>query len=190
MILWLFCLWGFGCPKKDTVFCALREVHKDKVFNHRIRTGYVPASWEHRRRPWRSLSSSWHAQCRWRHHGWHSQGTPSGHHGSPHRWDQRYAWLHPYVQDDGWQAWWYPGCYHAIPSCDAWRLLFQDPFLLYHGQTCLLFSEWMQTDVKFQNCWLFIAFYCICPAVEESTIAIRATYKNLNSDWLGDLFSV
>ena len=84
-----------------------------KVLIHRIRRGYVPVSSEHRQRPWQWQSSSWRAQCRWQHHGWRSQGTLWELHVSPHRWVQRYAWHLHVLQDDGWRAWWYPGCYHA-----------------------------------------------------------------------------
>ena len=57
-----------------------------KMFNLRNRRGFCLVSSEHRRHPWRWQSSFWHARCRWRHHGWHSPGKPSRHHGSLRRW--------------------------------------------------------------------------------------------------------
>ena len=116
------------------------------AFNLRIRTGSCLASSGRRQRPWLWRSSSWHARCRWRHHGSRSPGKPSRHLGFPRRSDLRFSSHRLGEPDDGWQAWWYPGCYHEELSCDAWRPPFQDPFLLYLFQTCFWVvdenSEW------------------------------------------------
>ena len=114
-----------------------------KALNLRIRTGYVLASWGHRRHPWRWQSSSWRVRCRWRHPWWRSQGKPWGLHGSPHRWDQRYAWLLHGEPNAWWRAWWFPGCCLSTPYGDAWRLPFRVPFLLCHVQSCCCcISNW------------------------------------------------
>ena len=106
-----------------------------RVFNLRNRTEFCLASWGHRLHPWRWQSSSWHARCMWRHHGWHSRGIPWGHHGSLRRWGQRYVSRHLGGPDDGLQAWWYPGCYHEVLFDDAWRLLFPNLYHPFHAQT-------------------------------------------------------
>ena len=118
-------------PWKRPKFVVGEEI----LFNLRIRTGSCLGVWGHRQHPWRLLSSSWHAQCRWRHHGWHSPRKPWVHLWSPHRWVLRYVLHHLYGPDDGWQAWWYPGCYLWVPSCASWHPPFRDPFHLYHVQT-------------------------------------------------------
>ena len=124
-------------PKKGPILWIMDKSQGNKAISLRIRRGYVLGVSRHRRHPWRWQSSSWHARCRWRHHGWRSQGIPSEHHGSLRRWDLRYAWLHHDEPDGGWRAWWFPGCYHEAPSCDAWRLPFLAPFLLCLYQSCL-----------------------------------------------------
>ena len=106
------------------------------LFNLRIRRGFCLVSWGRRQHPWLLRSSSWRAQCRWQHLWWRFPRKLSGHHGSLRRWVRRYVWHHLFVQDDGWLAWWYPGYYHATPSCDAWRLLFRVLYLLFLCLTC------------------------------------------------------
>ena len=135
---------GFGLEKGRLGFLLFSVSIWGWKLSRRIRTGYVPASWGHRQHPWRWQSSSWRAQCRWRHPWWRSQGKPWGHHGSPRRWGQRYAWLHHGEPDAWWRAWWCPGCYPSAPSCDAWRLPCRVPFLL-----CLV-----------QSCWCTVINWC------------------------------
>ena len=112
--------------------------------NLRSRTRYALASSGHIPRPWRSLSSAWRAPCRWRRHGSRSQGTPSERHESPRRSAQRYASRLHDAQDDGWQAWWCPGCCPGAPFGDAWRLPSRDPYRPCHVQSSLLLllTEW------------------------------------------------
>lgn len=64
------------------------------------------------------------------------------HRDSRHSMCQRYALHHHHGQrDDEWRLWlMHSGSFHEGPCDDAWRLPFQVPFLLFHGQTCLLNS--------------------------------------------------
>ena len=111
------------------------------LFNLRIRKGYVLDVSVRRQHPWRWQSSSLRAQCMWQHHGWHFPKRLSRHHVFPRRSDQRYVWHHLFLLNDGLLVWWYLGYYHATPSCDVWRLLYLDLFLLYLFLTCCLLCE-------------------------------------------------
>ena len=91
----------------------------------RNRTVYGPDVSKRRRRPWLWRSCAWRARCMWRHRGWRSPGILWERHGSPRRWDQRFALLHLGERDDELPAWWFPGCYHAKPCDDAWATLSQ-----------------------------------------------------------------
>ena len=134
---WFVLLGGFGGLEKGQSCVGWVR----RWFNLRTRRGYVPDVSERRQHPWLSQSSSLRAQCRWRHPWWHSRGIPWGLLWFLRRSIRRYAWLHHDEPDDGWQAWWYPGCYLSTPSCDAWRPPFRVPFLLYHGQTFCCFRS-------------------------------------------------
>ena len=108
--MWSFLIFGTnGGSQKSLCF----KIDAKQISNRRNRTEYVPGVSERRRRPWLWRSSSWHARCRWRHLGWRFPRRPSRHLWFPRRWDQKFSSHHLFGQDDGWLAWWYPGCYHA-----------------------------------------------------------------------------
>jgi len=68
-----------------------RAIGWRRSINHRIHRGFGPVSSKHRLHPWRWLFFSSRAQCRWQHHGLHSQGRLWERHEFPHKWDQRSA---------------------------------------------------------------------------------------------------